>query len=51
MLLCCAVQAATDCLTTVSWISRFSASSRSGGEGVVVSFAWEALTDPEAGPG
>lgn len=48
---CVCVQAATDCLTTVSWISRFSAASRSGADGVIASFAWEALADPEAGPG
>lgn len=48
---CCAVQAATDCLTTVSWVSRFSAASRSGGDGVIVSFVYEALTDPEGAAG
>lgn len=51
IMLCCAVQAATDCLTTVSWVSRFSAASRSGADGVIASFAWEALADPEAGTG
>lgn len=44
-------QAATDCLTTISWVSRFTAASRSGGDGVIASFAWEALADPEAAAG
>jgi hypothetical protein len=40
-------KAAGESLATISWVSRFSAAGRSSAEGVAVSFAWDALADPE----